>query len=145
MTAISLKGSLPQAVDYQKLGKQSLQLNQPIVVFVSASHCEFCHLVQDQVFIPTYRAGGYSDFIFTRLLVDGDYAVKDFTGEITTPAILAQRLFSYELTPSLLFVNAIGEQLSDPIIGVANVEYYEFLMLRQVQKAQQQLAKSKGT
>ena len=43
-------------------------------------------------------------------------AIKDFDGTVTTPTAIANR-YGVKVAPTLVFVNASGELLTEPLVG----------------------------
>ena len=133
------KTLIPQERNFASLGQLSRQSKKPIVLYVSSSTCDFCIALDAQVFNPTFKNGGYEDLLFSKVMLDDEQEIHNFSGQKILPLQFVRENLGMEFTPSLYFVDHQGKQLAKPLIGVANLEYYEYLMLRQVKKAQQLL------
>jgi thioredoxin-related protein len=70
------------------------------------------------------RSGDYKNTVLIRqLAMDSNATIKDFAGEETTPARLAQS-YKIKLTPTLLFLDADGNEVADRIRGVYSLDFF---------------------
>ncbi len=108
----------------------------PIVVLVTATYCEYCEVIKEEVFQFMTED---ERFILRELVVDGGWDLRDFNGEENSPYKVARR-YRASLTPTVLFLGPDGEQLADPLIGVLTLDYYSAYLDINVGKATQKLA-----
>jgi len=96
----------------------------PILVMFSASYCGYCSIVKDDFLKPMLLSGEYSDKVIIRVLeIDGDNDIRDIDGKLIDPAEIADR-YNVQLTPTLAFVDADGNELSEKMIGLTTVDFY---------------------
>ena len=110
--------------DLQQLGRQAIQQRKVIFLEVSASYCGYCKTLEEHIIKPMLRSGDYDDYVMIRKLnIDSHLTLIDFDGSKTTPA-----QFSYKrdasLTPTLLFFDGKGKEVSKRILGVNTLELY---------------------
>ena len=110
--------------DLEKLGRQAREQGKVILLEMSASYCGYCKTLEEYILKPMLRSGDYSDHVLIRRLhIDSYYGLRDFDGGKTTPA-----KFSYQrdvsLTPTLLFLDGNGYEVSERILGVNTIEMY---------------------
>ena len=100
----------------------------PILMVVSQHHCPFCDLLREEVLLPMVRSGDYVDRVILReLFLDGEQQLRDFDGRSVGPEALADRYRTF-LTPTLLFLDPRGKELTDRILGINTVEFYGYYL-----------------
>ena len=110
--------------NFEDLGKLAKKEGKVIFVEMSASYCGYCKTLEEHIIKPMIRSGDYSDYVLIRKLdIDSHYPMKDFDGKKISPA-----KFSYQrdvsLTPTLLFLDGRGDEVSERILGVNTLEMY---------------------
>lgn len=107
---------------------QSLGANNPsevIVLMISQDNCGFCVRVKEDYLKPLLAAGEHPPL---RVLHLGkNQQVVDFDGETRQADSIANRLGG-RFTPTLLFVDAQGNTVHDPIVGLTTPEYYGYYL-----------------
>ncbi len=110
--------------DLQALGREAREQGKVIMLEMSASYCGYCKTLEENIIKPMLRSGDYSDYVLIRrLLIDSHYKLPDFNGSKTTPARFSQRR-DVALTPTLLFLDGEGQEVSERILGVNTLEMY---------------------
>jgi thioredoxin-related protein len=112
------------ANNLQQLGQLALDQQKIIFLEMSASYCSYCTLLEEHIIKPMLRSGDYDNYVLIRKLnIDSHYPMKDFDGSKTSPAQYAFKV-NASLTPTLLFLDGRGEQVSERILGVNTLELY---------------------
>ena len=96
--------------------------NKPIVLFVTADHCPYCEQLRDEYF---KFSPGDERFILRELVLDENPELVGFSGEPSTHKQVAAE-YDIWLTPTVVFVGADGQQLTDPIVGVLTMDFYHY-------------------
>jgi hypothetical protein len=66
--------------------------------------------------------------------LDTDFELVDFQGSTTKGLEFAQRYDAY-VTPTLLFLDALGNSLTEPLVGTGNIEFYSFYLQQKIDEA----------
>lgn len=120
---------------------------KPIVLFVTASDCPYCETLREEVFqfLPND-----SRFILREIVMDdAKRKVIDFNGDDTSASLIADQ-YGVFLSPTVLFVDANGKQLSKPLVGVLTLDFYNYYFDQNITQStqmirQQTLSKNAGS
>ena len=115
---------IEQVDDFAALGRLANDTASIILLEMSASHCEYCRLLEEEVLKPMLRSNYYVNKVFIRQIkIDSRLNIRDFDGSRTTPADFASRYRIY-VTPTLLILNEHGKEIAERIIGVQSLDFY---------------------
>ncbi len=89
---------------------------KPLVLMFSLPDCPYCMVVRRNYLLPMIREAGNDPPQVRELTMTGRQAIRDFDGTVTTPTAIAKR-YAVKVAPTLVFVNAAGEMLVDPLVG----------------------------
>lgn len=132
--------SIKPAVSMKRDSRSSAQYNRPIVVFVSQQGCQFCELLRTRVLQPMLRAGEFNARAIVReVSLDDGFLMLDFAGESVRGSLFARHYHS-EMTPTLLFLDAYGQEVANRIVGISNIEYYGFYLDKAITAATKVIA-----
>jgi thioredoxin-related protein len=110
--------------DFAALGRLAGETGSIILLEMTATHCEYCILLEEEVLKPMLRSGDYVNKVLIRQLkIDSNLNIKDFDGSTTTPVELSSR-YRIAVTPTLLILNEHGHELTRRIIGVQSLDFY---------------------
>jgi thioredoxin-related protein len=110
--------------DFQALGRLAKKEGKVIFIEMSASYCGYCKTLEEFIIKPMLRSGDYEDFVLIRKMdIDSRYTIKDFDGSKTSPASFAYQR-DVSLTPTLLFLDDQGNEISERILGVNTLELF---------------------
>ncbi len=119
----------------------SRDLNLPIVVFVTQQGCQYCAALRRQVLYPMIRAGELSDkAIIREVSLDAGFTLEDFSGMEVSGRQFANH-YAAVVTPTLLFLDAGGTQIAEKMVGISNIEFYGFYLLKSLESARTRLKK----
>jgi thioredoxin-related protein len=90
----------------------------------SRDDCPYCRKLEALFLLPMQRNAGYNDKILIRMISLDDYeTVIDFAGQSLTTNEFAAR-YGISLTPTLLFMNADGVEISERLVGIWSEDFY---------------------
>lgn len=130
---------IKNVADMQALLRQADRENKVILLEMSASYCGYCETLEEHIIKPMIRSGDYTDHVLIRKLdIDSRYPMKDVDGSTSSPAQIAYRL-DVSLTPTLLFLDGEGNEVSERILGVNTLELYGAYVDEALLQGQQKL------
>ena len=95
-----------------------------IMLEVSASYCGYCRTLEEEIIKPMLRSGDYTQNVLIRQLeIDDAYLIETSSGKKLTPSELAEKL-NIKITPTLLFLDGNGNEVSERIPGVYSLDFY---------------------
>ena len=90
----------------------------------ASEDCPFCHKLERLFLLPMQRNADYDDKILVRSIsLDDNEVVIDFAGRSVSTTEFAAR-YGVSLTPTLLFLNADGIEISKRLIGIWSEDFY---------------------
>ena len=112
------------ARDLEKEGRQAREACVPLLLEFAADDCEYCTLLEQEVLNPTLLNRDYDQRVLMRkLLIDSSDKLPDFSGREVDPGELAER-YRVFVTPTLLFLDSEGRELSERMVGVMTLDFY---------------------
>jgi thioredoxin-related protein len=115
---------VPEATDLALLSLQSSQQNVPILIMYAAEYCEYCERLEAEVLGPMYESGQYLDQVIIRkVMIDGTDDIRDFNGDPIDAAKFADQR-GIEVTPTVQFVDAKGNELAPEMVGYNTPDLY---------------------
>lgn len=110
--------------DFASTKEEALDSNKIIMLEMSASYCGYCETLEEEIIKPMLRSGDYTDnVLIRRLKIDDTALLNDTSGKQLSPAELAKK-FNVKVTPTLLFLDAKGNEVSKKIPGVYSLDFY---------------------
>jgi thioredoxin-related protein len=114
---------IQHATDFVVLSKEARSSGKVIMLEMSASYCGYCETLEENIIKPMLRSGDYEHVLIRKLDIDSHFTINAPDGSRTTPAQFAiQRNVS--LTPTILFLDSQGNEVSERILGVNTLELY---------------------
>jgi thioredoxin-related protein len=105
-------------------GQLSEQQHKPLLIFFSMDGCTYCQFVEEEHLKPMLRNKQYrSEVIIRRVKTDSFEELTDFDGTKISSLDFSARYGAY-VTPTIVFVDHTGKELSKRILGVQNTEFY---------------------
>ncbi|MEJ2346654.1 MAG: thioredoxin fold domain-containing protein [Gammaproteobacteria bacterium] len=96
----------------------------PIMLVFTASDCSYCELLEREILRPMLISGDYDDKVIIRkIVIDEQPSIRDFHGRRVAADQLARR-YDVRVTPTILFLDARGRELSERIVGINTVEMF---------------------
>lgn len=133
---------MPLATNLQQDAELARQSNIPIAILFTAKKVKSGEKLKDNALIPELMSGDLDGLVvFREIQVDTDDTTIDFYGEP-----MSNREFKslYNLTslPVVIFVNADGDEITEPLISGA-YDYYGYYLKIQLNKALKALGNPK--
>jgi len=95
----------------------------PILLFFDRDECPYCEQALREYLVPFSREEWKGKAVFRQVGIDRRDPVVDFAGVRTTHQALAER-YGVFLSPTVLIVDAKGNRLAEPIVGLLTVDFY---------------------
>ena len=131
----------PLAVrDFAAVAAEIRATRLPLLLMVTSQDCPYCHRLESEYLRPMWISGEYEGVtvLLRKLEVDQLRELRDFNGEVISVKDF-QRRYKAFLTPTLLFLNARGEQISERILGYNTPELFGGYIYRGIDEAQARL------
>ena len=107
----------------------SSESGRPILLIFGETLCIYCHRVKENFIKPMIISGDYAEkVIFREVSLDKrDATITGFNGKTQTLGQLAKQ-YRIQIIPTLLLLNASGQELSERIIGISSEDYYGYFL-----------------
>lgn len=148
LTSFSLNTSaneiLPLAVDLQKSGQVAAKNKVPVVIFATATWCNYCKKLEQNILEPLLETTDIEKYAeFSQLVMDkSHWKMKDFQGREIEMKTLPDKL-GVIVAPTTLFFDGEGNQIAEPIIGLTLEEFYPGNLERGINNALKALGNPK--
>lgn len=127
--------SIPEATNFSVDGRQAAAEDRMIMLLISQVHCPYCMLIKEEIIHPMIRGKDYADRLLIReLFIDMEGIINDFDGKPVDAAAFAHQ-HGARLTPTLLFLDAKGNELTERMIGINTPEMYFYYVDQSIRKA----------
>lgn len=135
---------LPLAVDLQKAGEMAAKNNVPVIVFATATWCNYCKKLEQNILYPLLQTTDLESYgHFSQLVLDkSHWMMKDFDGKEIEMKTLGPKL-GVQVAPTTLIFDSQGNQIADPIIGLTLEEFYPGNLERAINQALKNLGNDK--
>ncbi len=131
--------TLPVADNLQQQASDAQAAGKPLVLMFSLPDCPYCKVVRRNYLGPLLREANPP--VIRELTMTSRQSIRDYDGSATTPAALAKR-YGVLVAPTLVFVDASGEMLADPLVGGDN-QFYDAYLDRAFDESHKKLAARK--
>ena len=111
--------------------------NLPLVILVDQADCPYCRQVEGDYFAAILAGGDYDDkVVFGKISLDaGEFISLDEGRRVPTREFLQP--FQAGLTPTVLFLDADGNQLVENLVGLTTPDFYGFYLEQAIRRAQE--------
>ena len=135
---------LPLAVDLQKTGASAAKHNVPVIIFATATWCNYCKKLEENILFPLLQTTKLEEYgEFKQLLLDkAHWMMKDFDGNDIEMKTYGPKL-GVIVAPTTMFFNSKGEQIAEPIIGLTLEEHYPGNLEKRINQALEALGNPK--
>jgi thioredoxin-related protein len=135
----ALSAGVSHAENFAALGDRARTGQMPILLVVSQADCPYCELLKREILEPMLISGEYDGRVLIReLLIDSELPVRDFDGQAIAPDALARR-YRARLTPTVLFLDHRGRELTERMIGINTVDFYPYYLDAAIDAARERL------
>jgi len=95
-----------------------------LVIEFSADDCAYCRKLEELFLLPMQRNAAYDDKILLREVSLSDFdSLINFDGRSVSTAEFAAQ-YNVALTPTLVFLNADGEEMSEKLVGIWSEDFF---------------------
>jgi len=110
--------------DLKTLSKQMKAEKLGLMIMFHASYCEYCERLEEDLLLPMLRSGEYDERILIRKIqIDSHNDLINFNGQTVTTSQLST-LYGASMTPTLVFLDANGEEQSERILGYTTPDFF---------------------
>jgi len=132
---VSMQGIVDLRSEAQLLKSENLIL----VLEFSSEYCGYCRKLEDLFLLPMQRNAAYDDKILVRTIsLDAYETVIDFEGRTVSTSEFASH-YGVSLTPTLLFLNAEGVEMSEKLVGIWSEDFYGGFIDNRIDEARDRL------
>ena len=115
---------LPIAQNFKADGEAATAAHKPILIFFNLTGCHFCRGALREVIVPMFRNADWRAAMeFRQVTVDDGKSLVDFDGKSIENIAFAQKRKG-TFTPTVMLVDGHGRLLGDPLVGIANFDFY---------------------
>jgi thioredoxin-related protein len=98
--------------------------NLILVIEFSSEYCGFCRKLEELFLLPMQRNAEYNEKVLIRYVsLDAYETLIDFDGRFIATSEFASR-YDISLTPTLLFLNGDGVEMSEKLVGIWSEDFY---------------------
>lgn len=134
-----VQNGVPLARDLRSAAAQAETACIPLLLEFAADYCDYCVLLEEEVLKPMLLDRDYDQRVLVRKLsIDQAARLRDFDGHRVTAARLAER-YRISVTPTLIFVDRRGQELTERMVGVTTLEFYAGYLDRALDSASETL------
>ena len=115
----------------------SLAREQGLVILIefASDSCEYCRLLEKEFLDPMLINSEYDKKVMIRSVqLDGYESFRGFQGKLISPGQFASR-YDIEVTPTMVFLDANGNELSDKLVGIWSVDFFGGYIDKQIDLA----------
>lgn len=113
--------------------------NLILVVEFSSEYCGFCRKLEELFLLPMQRNAEYNAKVLIRSIsLDAYETLIDFDGRSMSTGEFAER-YDVSLTPTLLFLNADGVEMSEKLVGIWSEDFYGGFIDNRIDEAREKL------
>ena len=129
------EGDIPIADNLAAIGQLSRQQKIPVVIFVSRDACPYCRTLRTKILQPLFAANKFEHrAILVEVSLDRVEAMTGFENSPISAAAFAEH-YRAEITPTLLFLDDEGLEVSKRQVGISNLEFYSYYLQTSIDKA----------
>ncbi|MBU0654865.1 MAG: thioredoxin fold domain-containing protein [Gammaproteobacteria bacterium] len=122
--ALAEEQIIEEASDFQSLQQEMLDEKLPLLLAFRADYCDYCAQLEREYLEPMIKSGDYAKRILIRRFSMGkSETVTDFNGDRIDADEFSHR-HKASLTPTLVFLNAQGEEVAERLLGYNSPDFY---------------------
>lgn len=128
-------GEIPTVNNLNTIGQLALKQGIPVIVFVSREACPYCRSLRDKILKPMLAADKFEHrALLVEINLDRIDPMTGFENSQLTAKAFAE-YYRAEITPTLLFLDSAGREISTRIVGISNLELYGFYLQKSIDAA----------
>ncbi len=126
---------ITKTTDLALEGERSAQTKRPILLLISRPGCPYCAQIKSDVLEPMIVSGDYKNKIIMReLTLNTSDNIRNFDRTIINTSDVAIK-YNIKVTPTLLFLNSKGRELTKRIVGINTVELFSYYVDQAIDQA----------
>lgn len=135
---------IPLAVDLHKTGQTAKKNNLPVVIFFTASWCNYCHKLEQNIIQPLLINTRIEEYaVFQQVIMDKPHwMMKDFKGRSLEMEQYPEKI-GVQVAPTTLVFDSNGNQIAEPILGLTLEEHYPSNLERRINQGLKALGNPK--
>ena len=115
---------LPVAQNFKVDGEAAAAARKPILIFFNLTGCHYCRGALREVIVPMFRSAEWRAALeFRQVTIDDGKSLVDFDGNTVENIAFAQKRKG-TFTPTVMLVDGNGKLLGEPLVGIANFDFY---------------------
>ncbi|MBC7711004.1 MAG: hypothetical protein H7203_13125 [Rhizobacter sp.] len=115
---------LPVAQNLKTDGDAATAAKKPILLFFNLTGCHYCRGALREVIVPMFRNAGWRAALeFRQITIDDGKSLIDFDGKRIDSIAFAQKRKG-TFAPTVMVVDGDGQLLGEPLVGIANFDFY---------------------
>ena len=127
--------SIPELRSFAATGKLADSEDRIIMLLVSQEHCPYCVLIKQDIIYPMIKGGDHGDRLLIReLFIDRGGKIEGFDGKFISSMEFA-RQHDATFTPTLLFLDPAGHELTQRMVGINTPEMYFYYVDQAIRQA----------
>lgn len=109
---------------------------QAIMLYFSATYCTFCMQLSEDVIQAIKINEGYIKKVrVIEISLDAEEDITDFDNHVVDVDVLQSR-YNIQVTPTLLFVDQKGDEVTERIVGYQSKDFYWYYLDEAINKSQ---------
>lgn len=117
----------------------AMQQRVPLLLVFTQDHCDYCAKLDREVLNPGYATGAFNGKVLVRrFMIDSHATVIGFDGQRVDPSALTSK-FKVYATPTLLLVDAHGQELVPRIVGIDSLDFFAAYLDESIEAARAKL------
>ena len=121
--------------DLRELSQVARDRNLVMMIEFSSEYCGYCRKLEELFLLPMQRNEDYDARVLIRSIsLDPHQTVIDFDGRLLDTDRLAAR-YGVSLTPTLVFLNSEGIELSEKLVGIWSEDFYGAYIDKRIDQA----------
>jgi len=126
--------------DLRQVASLAKRDNLIVVLEFASEYCGYCRRLEAQFLVPMQRNRDYDDKVLIRSVsLDNFATLVDFSGLPIAAGEFASR-YDVSLTPTLVFLNAAGVEMSKKLVGIWSEDFYGGFIDNRIDEARRKLA-----
>jgi len=115
---------ISKVVDLSKDSVRASDERLVILIEFASDSCEYCRLLEEEFLKPMLIDRDYSEKVIIRSVsLDDHRTFRGFNGKLTTANQFSAK-YDIEVTPTMVFLNANGDELSDKLVGIWSIDFF---------------------
>lgn len=128
-----------EVADLREVARIARAQNLVVMLEFSSDYCGYCRRLEESFLLPMQRNEDYDNRVLIRSIsLDPHETVIDFDGRLLDTDRFAAR-YGVSLTPTLVFLNSDGIELSEKLVGIWSEDFYGAYIDKRIDQAEASL------